>query len=374
MPELESVRGIACLAVLFLHAFAWQYSGRLQFSKIPQWILKITQPGNLGVNLFFVLSGFLITGILLDSKNSRQYYKPFYIRRALRILPACYTLLLVLWIFQQIPLSFTLAGFFYLANLTNFLNIPMAYGPLWSLAVEEHYYLFWPLVVRTFHTRAILAIALGIVAISPLLRGAAFYFGHPAGIDWYTWYVADGLAAGSVLAVVLRSSGNRQHVRALCAALLAGSLAAVLIGAPFGILTRVKLLGAAFQLTVVHIFFAGFLLLVLLLGTSTYAWIVNHKVLHFFGYISYGLYLFHFFVFRLYDKVCAHYFPQLQPVDWRFDLVMLRFIIGGGIATGIAYLSRRYYEELFLRMKGRFTSPKHKRDLPADPLVATAVE
>jgi len=111
MPELESLRGIACLAVLLLHSFAWQYSGLLKFSKIPQLILKVTQPGNFGVNLFFVLSGFLITGILLDSKNNEKYFQPFYIRRALRILPACYTLLLVLWLLGQTPLSFVLVDF-----------------------------------------------------------------------------------------------------------------------------------------------------------------------------------------------------------------------------------------------------------------------
>jgi peptidoglycan/LPS O-acetylase OafA/YrhL len=369
MPELETVRGIACLSVLFLHAFAWQYSGRLQFSRIPQLILKITQPGNLGVNLFFVLSGFLITGILLDSKNNTAYYKPFYIRRALRILPPCYALLLVLFLFAQTRFSFVLAGFFYLANLTSFLGIPMAYGPLWSLAVEEHYYLVWPLAVRNLSSKFLFWIAVGLVVVSPLLRGTAFYLGHPTGIDWYTWYVSDGLAAGSILAIVLRGSFTRRNARVLCALLILFSLCTALIGAPYGILTRQRILGAAFQFTLIHMFFAGFLLLVLLLGSSRYARWVNNRVLGFFGYISYGLYLYHFLIFRWYDKACAHYFPQLQPVDWRFDLVLLRFLIGGGIATGVAYLSRRYYEEAFLRLKKKFTPQKQKQNLPADPLV-----
>ena len=76
--------------------------------------------------------------------------------------------------------------------------------------------------------------------------------------------------------------------------------------------------------------------------------------------------------FRIYDKVWAHYFPQLQPADWRFDLVVLRFVVGGGVATGIAFLSRRYYEEIFLRMKEKFTPRSRSPKISADPLV-TAV-
>ena len=93
MPELDSVRGIAVSGVLLLHAFYWQYSS-FHFSGLPRLFLLATQPGGLGVNLFFVLSGFLITGILLDSKEKPRYFRRFYIRRALRILPAYYLLLI----------------------------------------------------------------------------------------------------------------------------------------------------------------------------------------------------------------------------------------------------------------------------------------
>src|SRR5580693_4491011 len=92
MPELDTIRGIAVLGVLFLHAFSWQYAG-FHFGTLARKILVATQPGWLGVNLFFVLSGFLITGILLDSKLDPHFYRSFYTRRALRILPAYYSLL-----------------------------------------------------------------------------------------------------------------------------------------------------------------------------------------------------------------------------------------------------------------------------------------
>ena len=84
MPELDTLRGMAILGVLFLHGFFWPYSG-LHFGRLGTLWLNITQPGWLGVNLFFVLSGFLITGILIDSAAGPDYYRRFYTRRALRI-------------------------------------------------------------------------------------------------------------------------------------------------------------------------------------------------------------------------------------------------------------------------------------------------
>src|SRR5580658_7311403 len=95
MPELDSIRGVAILMVLFYHGFATRQNLDA-FSGFPKLFVWLASPGWVGVNLFFALSGFLITGILLDSKNHPQYYRRFYLRRALRILPAYYGLLLLL--------------------------------------------------------------------------------------------------------------------------------------------------------------------------------------------------------------------------------------------------------------------------------------
>lgn len=88
MPELDSIRGIAILAVVIYHGFYWQVD-LTAFTRWQSILLTLTWPGRLGVNLFFVLSGFLITGLLLDSKAKPDYYKRFYVRRALRILWHC---------------------------------------------------------------------------------------------------------------------------------------------------------------------------------------------------------------------------------------------------------------------------------------------
>lgn len=92
MPELDTIRGIAVLLVLFFHGFGFPY-GLKGLSGFPKLFVAATLTGWVGVNLFFVLSGFLITGILLDTKSREDYYRRFYIRRALRILPLYYAVL-----------------------------------------------------------------------------------------------------------------------------------------------------------------------------------------------------------------------------------------------------------------------------------------
>jgi len=350
MPELDTVRGIAVLGVVLLHAFYWQYAG-LSFGPWARRFIAATQLGWLGVTLFFVLSGFLITGILLDSKNKPHFYRDFYTRRALRILPAYYLLLILLLLLGTSSAAFVGLSFAYMANITDFFGVTCDYGPLWSLAVEEHFYILWPTVVRNLTARRLTLISASMVALVPLLRATSFALGHRRGLDWYTWFVADGLAAGSLLAIVLRSSVTRAQVRGLCRSLLGASILLGIAGQPFGILTRNQLLGAALQFTTINGFFAGILLLFLLAGTSNARRYVNLSVLRFLGYLSYGLYLNHLLAFRIYDRICRHYLPQFIPSGGHFGLVLLRFALAGGGAIGTAYISRRFFEERFLRLK-----------------------
>lgn len=352
MPELDMLRGIAVLGVLFLHGFSWRY-GDLHFTGPARVFILLTQPGWIGVNLFFVLSGFLISGILLDSKNQPHYYRRFYTRRALRILPAYYSLLVLLAVLHQATPAFLGLSFFYMANLTSFFGVAMDYGPLWSLAVEEHFYIFWPAVVRKFETRSLAILLMTVCVLVPIARVIAFRYDHGAGLAWYTWFVADGLATGSLLALGLRTQVRRKQVVIAAWLLLMLVPVVALAGAPFGILTVKRLFGAAFQYTLVNLFFAGFLLLFLVVGTSTRKEYVNNSVLRFFGYISYGVYLVHFLVFRFYDLFVVRFWPGLNPTVEHFSLVWLRFVVVAAASTGLAYLSRKYYEERFLRLKDR---------------------
>lgn len=370
MPELDTLRGIAVLGVLFLHGFYWQYA-HLSFGRLARTFLNLTQPGWIGVNLFFVLSGFLITGILVDSKNRPHYYRRFYRRRALRILPPYYALLILMLAVHTASAAFVGLSFVYLANVTNFFGVACDYGPLWSLAVEEHFYIAWPAVVRKLTTRHLAWVAMFIVVGVPVLRSISFAMGWVANLDWYTWFVADGLALESLLAILLRSSVTRRQVTVLCVGLLAGSIVAGLAGAPFGILTRNRILGAALQFTTINAFFAGVLLLFLLAGSGSAKRFVDIPVLRFVGYISYGLYLDHTLAFRLYDRMCRALFPHWIPSNGHFGLVLWRFTLAGGGAIVAAYLSRRFYEDWFLRRKDSFV-PQASIRLTEPALAAAA--
>src|ERR1051325_2130641 len=169
MPELDSLRGVAILMVLFFHGFNLP-TAMSHMSGLSRAFVYAATGGWAGVNLFFVLSGFLITGILLDSRWKPQYYRRFYIRRALRILPAFYLLLLLLvllarigWLdHRRIGWPFIALSFLYLANVTSFFGVPAQYAALWSLAVEEHFYLLWPTLVHRLSKRTIAWCALAI--------------------------------------------------------------------------------------------------------------------------------------------------------------------------------------------------------------------
>jgi peptidoglycan/LPS O-acetylase OafA/YrhL len=374
MPELDVLRGIAVLGVLFFHGFRAEY-GELPFAGAPRIFILACQPGVLGVNLFFVLSGFLITGILLDSRNRPDYYGRFYARRALRILPAYYLLLILLGLLHQASSAFLGLSFVYLANVTSIFGVSMDYHPLWSLAVEEHYYIAWPAILRKVRLSLLAFFLLGLCILIPVARAVSFHYGYFQGQEWYTWFTADGLAEGSLLAVVMRGSITRQRAAIGANLLLAIAIISLIVGAPFGMLSRQTMLGASLQLTLVNTFFTGLLVLFLVLGTGTWKGLVNSSILKFFGYISYGLYLIHLMIFHGYDMLARMFWPRLQPSIGRFDLIVLRFAVGSVVAVGLAYISRRYYEEWFLQLKDRVASQFEKVPMqkPAESVMKVEV-
>jgi peptidoglycan/LPS O-acetylase OafA/YrhL len=273
MPELDTIRGIAVLLVLFFHGFGFRY-GLTGLSGFPKIFVAATLPGWMGVNLFFVLSGFLITGILLDSKSKSDYYRSFYVRRALRILPLYYAVLIVLAILtrtglvnRQASWAFLGLSFFYLSNVTGLFGVPMQYGVLWSLAVEEHFYLLWPAAVRSLSRHKVAVGGAIVCVLCPCLRAFYAIRVHDMGTG-YTWLVADGLATGAVLATVARGPwGMRARMRSVTAILFAASLIMFGVGYPFGIFLASRFLGLSLRETALNLFFAGTVALALLIGT-----------------------------------------------------------------------------------------------------------
>jgi peptidoglycan/LPS O-acetylase OafA/YrhL len=345
MPELDSLRGIAILLVLFFHGMAPVQNAAL--SPAGKIIFDLSQYGWGGVNLFFVLSGFLITGILLDSRAQEDYYRRFYIRRALRILPALYSLLILLLIGGWIKWRFLLLSTVFLANCSPLLGVPLQYGPLWSLAVEEHFYLLWPTLVRNLSPRRLILIIAAIFVLSPLSREIGFALAHyPQNFaSLYTWSNLDGLALGAFLGIWLRQPWfRRKQLSRAALPLLFGGVAG------FALFVKYPLAETAFGSTACNLASAGLLSCALLAGTSRWKFLVDRPFLKFLGFISYGLYLVHLLAYRLAEILFSRWFSQLISAGWPTAAMFLRFAAGSVLAIVVAYVSRRSLEEKFLRM------------------------
>jgi peptidoglycan/LPS O-acetylase OafA/YrhL len=350
MPELDAIRGIAILMVLFYHGFYWN----IDLSALPLWqkfLMSCAWTGRLGVNLFFVLSGFLITGLLLDSRSRIDYYSRFYKRRALRILPAYFGMLAILAIARQLPWRFALLSLSYLSNLTPLFAVAIAYPVLWSLAVEEHFYFVWPALVHRISRRNLLLVSVAIVLVCPMLRFTTFHYAHGFEFNDYTWNSLDGLACGSILAIFLRESGgSRTTLRKI---VISSGIIGVLLS-PLAILSRTTVLGAALQVVPWQAAFVALIGLFLLIGSSSRRRLVQWPALRFFGYISYGLYLIHLFIFSL----CNRYLGTHN--------VATRFVLATSLSVVLAYFSRTHFEERFLKWKD---SPILLRSAIARPYV-----
>ena len=157
----------------------------------------IFSQGNSGVDVFFVLSGFLITAILIESRKSSSYYQDFYWKRALRILPLYILVLLGVLLFMPNSTRYVIISAFFISNFAQLLHVTTE-GPLWTLAIEEQFYLLWPTVVRRRSIEQLRHWALGIGITAIVLRLVAAIFGHYN--YHFTFFRCDALAAGAFLA------------------------------------------------------------------------------------------------------------------------------------------------------------------------------
>jgi peptidoglycan/LPS O-acetylase OafA/YrhL len=359
MPELDTIRGLAIIGVLFYHGLFWRID-LSRFPSIVRTILSALWLGRLGVDLFFVLSGFLITGLLVDSKNRPDYYSRFYIRRALRIFPAYLLTLCVLAAIGYAPWRFIVLSLLYCSNLTPLLGIPIAYSVLWSLAVEEHFYLIWPAVTRRATLIQISICCFALILLSPISRLVSFYLTEKNGYapfvcNEYTWNSLDGLACGALLAVYLRmfNHSRRQLVRLMWS--IAGlGLCLWVVGIPWGIWTRQRPLGAALQVVPWHFIFVALIGGALILGTGPQKKLVHARSLRLFGEISYGLYLYHVLIFDGLD-----FFAKRRSLSWigtgSTGALLLRFMVASIVAIAISVASRRLFENRFLALKSILT-------------------
>lgn len=340
IPQLDAVRGIAVLMVIMVHAS----------DKYPTLHLQpCFQNGWMGVDLFFVLSGFLITRILLQTKESENYFKNFYARRCLRIWPLYYSVLLLMFVVIPFMRPSEAATIFesrsspwwaYPLFLQNFL-VPVptnATGPLgvtWSLAIEEQFYLFWPWVVRYCSQSQLRKIAIAVICVSPVLR--LFLSLQQVNIYSNLFCRLDGLMAGGFLALTVSAPGFR------AAPYRKWAWISLSIAAPLAWLMN-AVTGRWIVLSFTAVAAASFVYLALFSEQKWLRTVLTSRFLVYTGTISYGLYLLHKIPFDI-----AQSFHLSR-------LAILVMPLGMAAGYALAFLSWNLLERPFLRAKRFFVS------------------
>ncbi len=320
-PALDGLRGIAIISVLFCHNFIF-----LSFSKF----------GWAGVDLFFVLSGFLITEILLQTRENKDYLKGFYIRRVLRIFPLYYGMLLIVLVIFPFLSQFKQQHVYYMQNqgalwfhLQNWLVIfrqQPNYMPLshfWSLSVEEQFYLIWPFIILFFkNLRKLVFFTCCILAACILFRFFCWlHFGN-GDTTYQLQYKTriDGLCIGSLIAIWRFNGANivRKNLMKLSTILLSIHIIAY-------ILVKTIFIGTPhfsfFGYTDIAVLFGFIMLYAIEKRNAGTKLLLENQFVKGLGKISYGLYVYHW------------------PVLLLFKIYLLPYSISLGLSNQTAYIS-----------------------------------
>lgn len=352
---LDGVRGLAILLVLLFHLFKY---------------ISLTNIGWIGVDLFFVLSGFLITGILLNTKTQNKYFISFIGKRALRIFPLYYLFLTIF--FLILPLSsmslyiddytflhdnqkwfWTYTQNWYAAFSDNWQEDNII-SHFWSLAIEEQFYIFWPLVVYFSSKKNLLKI----IGILILLSISARFFFVLNQYNWITSYIStiarlDNLCIGSALAVIIRNRSliyylNKYSYFIFYLSLLI--LLAIVISTGSILMTNKYFL--TFGFTIIAIFFSC----IILISLSSHQNNIIRKILSmpiftFLGKYSYGIYIYHEPIYRIFSEI--FFKNQLNPNNIINKIVVSTIVLA--VVIIVSWLSFHCFEVHFLKLKKYLT-------------------
>ena len=371
------MRGVAALSILLAHTL-------VGIAQVPETSIVHVVQGPLsrlllsGVDLFFVLSGFLIGGILLDNKRAPNYFKAFWTRRIARILPVLCVLLASFGCALIVRANFDLPQFdiwllaapqppfWTYATFTQ--NIPIALGGYggprwvgitWSLAIEEQFYLLFPFVVYFLSRGSIVAAVVAGIIIAPLMRILI-----SAELSWYGAYVLlpsrmDGLLFGVLVALILRNAAAfemAKRYRVLLDAIAV--LLALDLAAGSFLFSHFPLRHSA-----VGLLFAIMILRIFLYEPGRYHWIFRSRVLTYGGLISYALYMYHQSINGLLHGFIYNQEPKVGSLG-EFGVACLTMVI----AVGLASLSYVYLERPIRQLGQRI---QFKKEMPpTDPLDA----
>jgi len=378
---LDGIRGLAILLVLVCHGSLIR-EGAPGFDR--SFILAL-RTGWIGVDLFFVLSGFLITGILLKDKGRSDYFKRFYVRRMLRIVPVYYGFLFVVLVLLPLirPMRSTAMRdamhdqiwlWTYSMNLARFFGSAPhldVFGQFWSLAIEEHFYLIWPFVVLWLSRRQLL----GFIAVcgcgTVLLRWYLWYRFHDPNMTYdFTLCRLDSLLAGCFIALAMTSPERRLRLRKFSKT--AAITSAALLGALF---FRYSSWWAdapviLFGYSLLAIAFGSGLILAITGASGPVAKILASWFLRLLGKHSYAIYVIHFtfepFVWRF------TYFKGLERLGSIAPAVIVSITLEVFIWLIASIAIWHLWERHFLKLRDKWT-PSNSPVLVANLSVASTV-
>jgi len=367
IPALDAVRGIAILLVLIFHFTPYGLGMSSSSPLIDRLDFLISRTGWIGVDLFFVLSGFLITGILYDAKESNHYFRNFYVRRVLRIFPLYYGALIIFlvvlpWLRPGNPAvqSMKRDAVWYWTYLS---NVRIAHnggdfgaiGHFWSLAIEEQFYLIWPVVVLALRRRQLQACCLACVIGALFVRAGLNVAGNETAAFVLTPARIDALAVGAYLALSARGPAGLNPTSRWAspsAAFLSLVLLAIFVLRK-GFVAQDLIVSTVGHTLLACLFGAILVLALTSARDSAVGGIFDSSFLSFFGRYSYALYVFHYpILFFKLGAIPLTIVPTIGGSQFLRQLVFLT--MATGVSVSIALVSWHLYEKQFLKLRKFF--------------------
>lgn len=348
-PELDALRFFAFLGVFVFHATR---SADLSFlGSLSPWAAAVSDSGAYGVDLFFALSAYLITALLLREKESQGTLdlKAFYLRRILRIWPLYFAFLAFALFLSKIGLQSQhlaapyVAGYLLLTGnwVYAIYGVPSSVAiPLWSVSIEEQFYLLWPMAVRKASRQAMMWIAFSLLVVSSCVRVLLVHAGTPASaIEYNTFVRLDPIALGILLALFLGYRLPRLSTLARFALFSMGAATWVVV-ARYAVLNSREIGAASAIFGHPAIAISSLAMLVAILGSNS---LLNNPALVYLGKISYGLYVIHEFGLLAAEKAMGGHMDVKSTA------------VGLLLTIALAAASYRWIETPFLSLKKRFT-------------------
>ena len=341
LERLDGIRAVAVLLVFGTHTI-------------------IPWHGWEGVHLFFVLSGFLITGILRRARHDHFFWRPFYIKRATRILPPLILCLIIGYVLYSPPLQILSLYALFAANIVELTRYHITGGltVLWSLSVEEHFYLLWPFAIRFLRRRQLLILCAVVLVCEPIIRLLVARRFHGQNVIYMlTPFQLDGLVAGSMLALLSENASTRATLarlsRPAAALLLASYLALTIFWKPFSLESN-SLIFKSLGYSLIALTAAAIIASVYLHPHSVASRLLASWPMVFLGIISYGFYLFHPLLIDLSKRV-------LQLI-YGYPRGQVAMAIGLPLSIALSWLSFHLYERPLIlwgrRQAERFSGRK----------------